>query len=443
MARKVFVSILGTSFYFPCKYAKGNFTSSSTRFVQQATIEYIGGRQWEDNDRFIFLLTNQAKISNWDRAIENRQHPFTKEVDLQYIGLQKELDNMQLTDKVQYRIIPEGKDENEMWQIFHILYGLLQEDDELYIDLTHSFRYIPMLVLVLCNYTKFLKNIKVKYISYGNYEARNEDGIAPIIDLLPLSILQDWTFAAADLIRNGNTDRLKQMTDGQALAPLTRLMNRRVRREVEQHLNGYVNALEVMIDNMKKCKGNTILTGDTMNTINCLKNNIDGHRDSIITLMPPIINKIHETFNGFDEVDNIEHPIRIFNGYEAAKWCYEHQLYQQALTIVHETIVTHVCCSLNFDWRNYPIRAAVGNWIRSGYKSEDWDNLNVDKNVLQQDNYTQFMLKDVFKWTTAKRNVYNHAGMTENDCINDETVNELGEKIEYLIRLKENDYIYR
>ena len=39
MNRKVFISVLGTGFYSSCSYVKGDFISSETRFVQQATME--------------------------------------------------------------------------------------------------------------------------------------------------------------------------------------------------------------------------------------------------------------------------------------------------------------------------------------------------------------------------------------------------------------------
>ena len=61
--------------------------------------------------------------------------------------------------------------------------------------ITHAFRYLPMLVLVLANYAKFLKNVTVKSLTYGNYEAR-EGTNAPIVNLLPIAALQDWTTAA-------------------------------------------------------------------------------------------------------------------------------------------------------------------------------------------------------------------------------------------------------
>lgn len=64
------------------------------------------------------------------------------------------------------RGIPEGRNEQEMWEIFQKVYGQMHEGDELYIDLTHAFRYLPMLVLVLSNYAKLIG--KTFYIANGD-----------------------------------------------------------------------------------------------------------------------------------------------------------------------------------------------------------------------------------------------------------------------------------
>ncbi len=41
MGRKVFISVLGTGYYGECVYARDGFTSSSTRFIQHATLEML------------------------------------------------------------------------------------------------------------------------------------------------------------------------------------------------------------------------------------------------------------------------------------------------------------------------------------------------------------------------------------------------------------------
>lgn len=183
MARKVFISVLGTGLYESGIYTKGEFKSTETRFIQQATIELLGCKEtWTEDDKICILLTEQARKLNWDVTV--RENRSTKE-KIPYEGLKNILEKMDLKPTLLDVPISDGKDEKEMWDIFQTVFNLLQEDDELYFDLTHSFRYLPMLILVLGNYAKFLKNVQIAHISYGNYEARNENG-SPIVNLLPL-----------------------------------------------------------------------------------------------------------------------------------------------------------------------------------------------------------------------------------------------------------------
>src|SRR5574344_1597860 len=197
MARKVFISVLGTGFYDTCKYVNptDKFISSETHFVQHATLEYIKANEWTADDVILILRTKKAREDNWDKTITNR-FDVKAQSEKPYIRLESIIDRMNLRCKTSTLSIPDGINETEMWIIFTILFDALKDEDELYFDLTHSFRYLPMLLLVLGNYAKFLKEITVKHISYGNYEARNkENNEAPIVDLLSLSQLQDWTFA--------------------------------------------------------------------------------------------------------------------------------------------------------------------------------------------------------------------------------------------------------
>ena len=62
MPRKVFISVLGTGFYGACQYKRGKFESSTTRFIQQATLEYLNvGGEWTSADRVLILLTDGAR----------------------------------------------------------------------------------------------------------------------------------------------------------------------------------------------------------------------------------------------------------------------------------------------------------------------------------------------------------------------------------------------
>lgn len=429
MARKVFISVLGTGFYEPCKYTKGSFVSSETRFIQQATLEYLKvNNNWttkntddEVIDRIIILLTNGAKEANWNKSIAERLNRKTGQKET-YVGLEQVLRDMDLPCPVETITIPDGKDEDEMWAIFNNFYETLRSNDELYFDLTHSYRYLPMLVLVLSNYAKFLKGVKVKHISYGNYEARNADtNEAPLMDILPLTMLQDWTFAAADLIRNGNIKKLQELKEDNALIPLLRERGKKNidKRLAEECLDGYIIALKDFLDDMKLCLGPNILDGATINRVMDCHEQVSDVFEQVIAPIPPVIDKIQESLQRFETTDTM-YPESIQNGYEAAKWCYDHQLYQQAATILDENITTDFCQRLGTDEHIYEQRKDSNALLRWGeYREGDWDKCSEEIRVRVQVSVTSSAVQDFIKlmrwdavWLHNEcRNKYNHASM--------------------------------
>lgn len=461
MARKVFVSVLGTGFYEPCRYTNGSFVSSDTRFIQQATLEYLKvNNNWTTRnadgavvDRIIILLTNGAKGTNWDKNIAKRMNYKTGHEE-DYVGLEQALQDMNLPCPIETIDIPDGKNEEEMWKIFNAVYDALKPNDELYFDLTHSYRYLPMLVLVLSNYAKFLKDVKVKHISYGNYEARNtETNEAPLMDILPLTMLQDWTFAAADLIQNGNIKKLKELKESNALIPLLRERGKKNidRRMAEGYLDGYIQSLSNFLNDMKLCQGPNILKGETINKINDCHEQVVEIFENVIAPIPPVINKIQDSLLGFEQTDSLN-PESLRNGFMAAKWCYDHQLYQQSITILDENLTTHFCKYLGTNEFNYDHRTCSNAFLRNGgYREEDWKKKKKDEEVDEDWEKIKEAVKDAetyqgvqdfvslmsidAKWIHNKRNSYNHASMTNDKMFTTEDVKILGGKIQRILTI--------
>lgn len=460
MSRKVFISVLGTGFYEPCKYVKGSFHSTETRFVQQATLEYLKvNNNWttknndgEVVDRIMILLTEEAKEVNWDKSIVTRYNRKTEKEE-PYEGLEHIFDTMCLPCSVETLSIPDGKSEEEMWTIFNTVYDALKPNDELYFDLTHSFRYLPMLVLVLGNYAKFLKGVKVKHISYGNYEARNAVNEAPLMDILPLTMLQDWTFAAADLIQNGNIKKFQELKEDNALVPLLRERGKKNidRRMAEGYLDAYIESLNNFLNDMKLCQGPNILKGETINNINSCHEQVVDVFENVIAPIPPIINKIQDSLHGFEQTDSINSE-SLINGYMSAKWCYEHQLFQQAITILDENLTTHFCKYLGTNEFNYDQRNSSNAFLRNGgYREEDWKKKKKDEEVDEDwerikeavkvaesyqgvQSFVSLMSIDA-RWIHNKRNSYNHASMTNDKLFTTEDVRILGEKIRRVLTI--------
>ena len=321
MARKVFISVLGTGFYGKCRYAKEGFTSSETRFIQQATLEMLTQEEeWGEADRGYILLTEDARAKNWKICGGKREQRPGAE-PLPYTGLCDEVSSMHLPFPVEDVDIPNGSNETEIWKIFGIVFSKLQEGDELYFDLTHGFRYLPMLVLVLGNYAKFLKRAKVKGITYGNYEAR-VDGVAPFVDVTSFSMLQDWTFSAASFIEMGRVRNFTESLGTSVVEGKNSIMQ----------LNRYLNTFE---DQISTCRGQEIMAGKEVSEAQCLIGKISRNQ-GIPQPLKEIMERVREEISDFSR-NSLDNLVR------AIKWCERYGMFQQGYTLCQESIVTLLC----------------------------------------------------------------------------------------------------
>lgn len=412
MPRKVFISILGTSFYRECTYTDGDtqFKSSPTRFIQQASLELVGAKEWTEEDKVVIFLTQNARKDNWEKTIVERK-PLGKDTPEPYKGLEAVLQEMNLKAQVEDKDIKDGMNKEEIWEVFQTIYDTLQEGDELHLDLTHSFRFLPMLLLVLGNYAKFLKGITIKNIVYGNYEARNlANNEAPIISLLPLVSLQDWTFAAANYLQNGRATQLQTLVNKELSPILKKAMGA---DKDASALNQYFNALAELSGFVLNCRGKDIRVGKKINIIHNAEKRIE---KIIIPPMVPIFNKIHQPLLAFSPTDNI------LNGFYAAQWSLNKQLHQQAITLLQETVVSLLCQENGLDLLDKNQRTLINKAfaIASDKIPESKWTLSEDgeagsekqkeiiKRLIQQP--TIIELANTFKEITNIRNDFNHAG---------------------------------
>lgn len=407
MSRRVFLSVLGVAFYETCRYRKDDFTGSETLFVQKSLLEYLQQQEnWGgENDLVLMLLTDLARKNNWDKNLETRFcAKLQKEVA--YQGLEKILLDMNLS----YRdiAIPDGKDSDEMWEIFEVIFDELQDGDELYLDITNSFRYLPMLLVVLVNYAKLLKNVKVKAIFYGNYEARDkESNIAPIMDLLPLSVLQDWTLAASDYLRYGQVEKLFELSES-SLLPILR--NTETRTKDAEKLRSFVKTLKEMVEERTTCRGYAIVGSKNVRKLKCTASEI---QKVTIVQLRPIFEKIKQSLYDFDAKENV------LNCIKAAKWCCANKLYQQATTMLEEGLGTFLCCHYQLDYRKMANRDAIFGCISIKTQNKDIEENKANKELVEK------ILADDSVWGNKAfvtilqkilelRNDYNHAGFKKN-----------------------------
>lgn len=421
MARRVFISFLGYSNYGYCKYQKENFISDNVRFIQTATLDYLQSlEKWNENDVAYFLLTKGAKERNW---VDNGHSQVATPQD----GLATCLRKKNYPFSVQpVENLPDGKNEEEIFDIFKTVYAVLEPNDILYFDITHGFRSLPMLALVLVNYAKFLKHVEVRSITYGNYEVRTKVTdecvsppvyVAPIIDLLPLSQIQDWTFATADFLKNGNADKFEELAKAYQRSIFTGHRSGDTKEALA--LSGLVIKLKEVIDDFQTCRGVDILHATH---IAKLQKNVETIGETVIEPLNPVLKKIENAFNVFDTSANSR------NGFEAARWCMAHNLYQQAATILQETTVSFFCekHQLNIcdekERMNVNIAFAFLKKLKADNTSEE--ELEYIKQKMDQSPLLQHLMADpllsrtpvvnAFGLLTDERNDINHNGMRPN-----------------------------
>ena len=234
MARRVFISFLGTNNYVECKYRLQDKCSKPVRFVQEALIEQVC-EGWNTDDRIFIFCTSQEKTGepgskeiNWLDNGQPRPAEDTERVGLEH-RLQDLKTRMGLQPLIEQVDIEAGFSEEEIWNIFDVVYSKLEPGDQIYFDVTHAFRSIPLFSVVLFNYSKFMLDTRLVSIMYGAFEKLGpaykvktlpvEERVAPVIDLTNIVRLQEYNQMASNLKDFGQMKNFGEIIKSEATTP--------------------------------------------------------------------------------------------------------------------------------------------------------------------------------------------------------------------------------
>lgn len=421
MARKVFISFLGTSPYKEVNYTHAD-KSYINRFIQVSTLKILCST-WTSNDIAYFCLTDTAKSKNWlgDLGLENeiKKHPIPMPYELVAIPEDK--------------IMNKNKDANasniqsEIWDTFQIVYNHLQDNDEIYFDITHSFRYMPMLINILLHYAKATKNVKIIGLSYGAFEVLGfasaidenypniEDRKAPIVNLLAFSELQDWTNAAADFVNFGYPKTIAKLTNDFA-QPLNK--EAKGQNLIAKTLMGFAKNIELFSNELNTNRGLSILKGGVLEKLRKSISEIKATDVESLAALKPLFSIIENKVKLFksDTVDN---------GFAAVRWSIEHNWIQQGITMLQENTITYLCAIWQEKYNLSYTEKTHRNFISSI--------LNVAAQVISEEKWERELRTDIGKTKlvlaepilleitkpynslSVKRNDINHGGFTINN----------------------------
>lgn len=116
-----------------------------------------------------------------------------------------------LGDLLQPVPIPEGRSEQELWQIFDALTGAVDEGETVVFDITNSYRSLPFLVFLAAAYLRSARRVQVAGVLYGAWEARDSDNRSPVFDLSPFVALLDWLTATNQFVHTGDARYLAHL----------------------------------------------------------------------------------------------------------------------------------------------------------------------------------------------------------------------------------------
>lgn len=413
MGRKVFISVLGTGWYNECEYVGSN-GRTKTKFIQVATLNEVKAQDWSEDDAVYILVTKKAKEENWHLANDERRNRCGEIKE--YIGLEKAITSLSLKCKVNTVDIKDGMGQSEMWDIFNTMYQLLETGDELYFDFTHGFRYLPMFVLVFSSYAKYLKNVSIAHMSYGNYEVEGDE--KPIMDLMSLATLQNWTSTAMSFTEMG---RVKSF----AAAILMNINDfaKDVRMTVKQ-LGSRLIRFEGQIET---CRGIEIMkSGDAAQIKTLILALIK--KAALPEPISQVLLSIGKEVSSFEDNSELDPEKSKRNIISALKWCKKYGLVQQGYTLCQEGLITVVCDKFS-DLNPYTIG---GKSVRYRKYRDFWSSVfGINSELLQDESkwgkglseHKEFahsvLLMDWVKHTrkiysglTQKRNQVNHGGFT-------------------------------
>ncbi|PWK16963.1 CRISPR-associated Csx2 family protein [Arcicella aurantiaca] len=342
MARKVFISFLGTNNYVPCNYFIEEDSTqkvSNVKYIQEAIIKLFCG-DFTQNDVIFTFTTSLANQMNYlDNGQWNNQ---SQQYDLPNIGLQTVYKNILVdSNSPQYQSlsIKEGFSEIEIWEIFETVSNVIENGDQLILDITHAFRFLPMLGVTLIDFLKVTKNITVKGVFYGAFEKLGvqakvlsmpiEERNAPIINLLPLIELQRWTQAANIFNQYGFADSIFELTN-ENVKPV--LVQTQGKDELSKSLKGLGSILNTLIANIFTNRGKELKEFNVTN-LNTVIANIESS-ELFIKPLKPLFQIIKNKVSPLLQTKHI--------WLESAKWCYEHNLIQQGITQLQEGIITYL-----------------------------------------------------------------------------------------------------
>jgi len=333
---KILISSLGTGQRADGNYSKAKYEIDKeiyeTTFIADAlnrhldfdTIFLVGTRKsiWDE----AYMVFGGEDEEYLDGLYERKEQG---EVDALFLEQFKETTAIGLEPI----IVKYGLDNDELWDNFTEYLKIanrIEDGDELYLDITHSFRSLALMSFVMTQFAHTIsnKNFKIKGVFYGMFEYKwDNNGITPIVDIKILLEIQEWIKAI---------DAIKNYSD---FNPLIQLLDEnKIEKEVQNTFINLNNTISL---------ANIASIRQFIKTASKKIRSIENSDNKIVKLLAPEILRL------VDDLDKERDSDFQFN---LAKWFYTNKNYVLAYIALYEAIITKSCELSKYDISNHDLR---------------------------------------------------------------------------------------
>lgn len=115
-------------------------------------------------------------------------------------------------------LIPFARDTAEQIAVLRGLAAMVTEGETVSIDVTHSFRHLPMLALVAARYLAHVSKVRVEELYYGALEM-TANNVTPVLRLSGLLKMLDWVEALATYDKDGDYGVFAPLLEDDGMEP--------------------------------------------------------------------------------------------------------------------------------------------------------------------------------------------------------------------------------
>lgn len=238
-------------------------------------------------------------------------------------------------------LIRYGLNEEQIQENIDVILGIrdyLNNGDEIIVDITHSFRSLPLLIMQLIFYLRQVESpkVNVSHVFYGMLDVGSELKYVPIVDLSKIIELNDWIAGAYAFKLTGSAEKICKLiekSDKPLIDPLKRFSDL---------LN--LNALGLL--------------QNQVSVMSSLANRSYPSKIEDLAIKPTA-SEFAKTFKYADTAAKFQ--------YKLAKWQYEKMNYLASYTTLVECIITKACELRSLNWGNFDDREQAKDILRGKY----------------------------------------------------------------------------